>query len=139
MENTLYVHVIEPPCTEELVQELLGLEPEGNVGEPAEGERAGVNSGWAVVRAAPSLRIGVLPGFAATLAGDPGIVPAPCEAVLHLFGDGCRTIDEALVDAVAGALCVDSHPLCATAQPKEAVAFLRQYVGKVALAHTWTE
>jgi hypothetical protein len=139
MENTLYIHVIEPSCTEELVQELLGPEPEGDGGEPAEGKRAGRYSGWAVVRAAPSLRIGVLPWFAATLAGDPGTVPAPCEAVLHLFGGGCRAIDEALVAAVADALCVDSHPLCATARPEEAEAFLRQYMGKLALAHTWME
>lgn len=134
MENVLYIHVIEPPCTEELVRQLMGPEPAGGVGE-----RASHYSGWAVVRAAPSLRAGTLPGFALTLAGDPGLEPVPCEAVRHLFGEECRTIDEALIGAVASALSAERHAPCDTVAPDEAVAFLREHLGRKALAHVWEE
>ena len=134
MENTLYIHVIEPPCTEELVRQLVGPGQAGGAGE-----RSGQNSGWAVVRAAPSLRTGTLPGFALTLAGDPGLEPVPCEAVRHLFGEECRTIDEALISAVAVALSSERHAPCDAVAPEEAVAFLREHLGKKALAHVWVE
>jgi len=134
MENTLYLHVIEPPCTEELVRQLLNPESAGGAGKTT-----GQLSAWAAVRAGPSLRIGVVPTFALTLAGEPGIVPAPCEAVLHLFGDECRTIDEDLVEAASAAQSVESPSLCETARPEEITAFLREHMGKKAVAHAWPE
>lgn len=136
---SLYLCVVEPPCTEGIVRKLLDIGPKGG----ARGREGGDFSRLSqkeqgVVHRTPAIEIGPLDYVEAATCDTLESVPEPVEAVADLFETSpLAVIDEALIAVVVEALATRNFSPYQPAPTEEVVAFLKRHLGKKAFAAIW--
>lgn len=136
---SLYLCVVEPPCTGGIVRKLLDIGPEGE----ARGQEGGDFSRLSleeqgVVHRTPAIKIGPLDYLEAAMCDTLESVPEPVEAVADLFGRSpLAEIDEALIAAVVEALATRNFSAYQPAPTGEVVDFLKRHLGKKVFAAIW--